>query len=257
MISRLLTVPSERNSAYWRDCHLPEPIADYVAEFAKGVRASQRRIMQRARRFREFWENRPEEDTNIKRHWSALTRAAVSPEKLQSLFLVMPDKAMRNQFPAVYTTRKVRSADAPVAVIRKEYAELAKHAQALRTFLVDNDFNGLRALLSDAQATGGDALKRASQLQASKGDLPGTLRCLEELFKLVDPAAKFPYGKPDAQDAPQQAYISAIAELNRYLSKPQHAALAYVAQINYPSNPVSSDAIRKVWERNADKNSRK
>ncbi|WP_176322717.1 hypothetical protein [Burkholderia vietnamiensis] len=207
------------------------------------------RLIERARRFRAFWEKNPDEDDQLKRQWLALKRAARSPDHLLTLFLVMPDKAERNPFPLVTGARKRGSLDLSVAEERQRYGELANQARDIRIFLFSGAHNNFRNLLSDATATGGEAYEEAVKFRASSGDLRTALFHLEKLLKLVDPAAKYPYGQPDGADAAVQAYVAVLASLNSHLSKPRHAALAYLAQINNPLTPVTSDALRKAWDR--------
>ncbi|MBR8303478.1 hypothetical protein KDW49_22475 [Burkholderia dolosa] len=213
--------------------------------------------MERARRFRSFWEQNPDEDDQLKRQWLALERAARSPDHLLTLFLVMPDKAERNPFPLLTGVRKQGSRDVSVAEERQRYGELATQARDIRAFLFSGAHRNFRNLLSDAAATGGKAHEEAIKFRASSSDLRLALFHLEKLLKLVDPAAKYPCGQPDGEDAAKQAYVSVVAALNSRLSKPRYAALAYIAQVNNPLTPVTSDALRKAWDRNADKNTTK
>ncbi|HEM7884002.1 hypothetical protein [Burkholderia cenocepacia] len=213
--------------------------------------------MERARRFRSFWEQTPDEDDQLKRQWLALERAARSPDHLLTLFLVMPDKAERNPFPLVTGVRKRGLHDISVAEERRRYSEVASQVHDIRTFLYSGAHRNFRNLLSDATATGGKAYEEAIKFRASSGDLRLALFHLEKLLELVDPAAKYPYGQPDGADAAIQAYVAVVAALNSHLSKPRHAALAYITRINNPRTPVTSDALRKAWDRSADKNAGK
>lgn len=248
---------SELDPAYWCECHFPAPIADYLATFASNLRRPEHRTMLRARRFRAFWVKHPDEDDALARHWKALKQAALSEDALINLFLVMPDAAMRNPFPAATGIRSNGPREMSVREERESYAVNAKHAEALRRFLFSDSCRRLRYLLSDAVATGGEALDHATKFQATNGQLRAALVHLERLLSLADPAAKYPYGQPDGPDAASQAYVAVVASLNRYLSKPKHAALAYVAQVNNPGASLTSAALGKAWSRSADKNSEK
>ncbi len=239
----------ESDPRYWAECHLPIAVADHVSELSHIGTTRSNRCMERARRFRSFWEKNPNEDDQLKRQWLALERAARSPDHLLTLFLVMPDKAERNPFPLLTGVRKQGPHELLVAEERRRYGELANQARDLRTFLFSGAHSNFRNLLSDATATGGEAHEEAIKFRASSGDLRMALLHLEKLLKLVDPAAKYPYGQPDGEDAAAQAYVAVVASLNAHLSKPRHAALAYIAQINNPLTPVTSDALRKAWDR--------
>lgn len=247
----------ESDPSYWAECHLPIVVANHVSELSRIGPTRSSRHMERARRFRTFWEKNPDEDDQLKRQWLALERAARSPDQLLALFLVMPDKAERNPFPLLTGVRKRGSRDLSVAEERQRYGELAIQARDIRTFLYSGAHNNFRNLLNDAAATGGEAHEEAVQFRAASGDLRMALLHLEKLLKFVDPAAKYPYGQPDGVDAAAQAYVAVVASLNSHLSKPRHAALAYIVQVNNPLMPVTSDALRKAWDRNADKNAEK
>ncbi|VWD12651.1 hypothetical protein BCO18442_03327 [Burkholderia contaminans] len=239
----------ESDSNYWAECHLPTVVADHVSELSRVGTARSGRLVERARRFRSFWEENPDEDDQLKRQWLSLERAARSPDRLLTLFLVMPDKAERNPFPLLTGARKRGSRDLSVAEERQSYSDLAIQARDIRTFLFSDAHKNFRNLLRDAAATGGEAHEEAVKFRASSSDLRMTLFHLERLLNLVDPAAKYPYGQPDGADAAIQAYVAVVASLNSHLSKPRHAALAYIAQINNPLTPVTSDALRKAWDR--------
>lgn len=213
--------------------------------------------MLRARRFRAFWAEHPGEDDALARHWKALKQAALSEDALINLFLLMPDAAMRNPFSALTGIRRNGSRETSVEEERASYAANAKHVEALRQFLFTDGCQGLRHLLSDAAVTGGEAMDRASKFQEVNGHLREALIHLEKLLRLADPAAKYPYGQPDSPDAASQAYVAIVASLNRYLSNPKHAALAYLAQVNNPGARLTSSAIGKAWSRSADKSAEK
>jgi len=247
----------ETDLSFWAECHLPTVVANHISELSRGGATRSSRFIERARRFRSFWEQNPDEDDQLKRQWLALERAARSPDHLLTLFLVMPDKAERNPFPLLTGIRKHGTRDLSVAEERQRYGELATQARDIRTFLFSGAHKNFRNLLSDAAATGGEAHEEAIKFRASSSDLRLALFHLEKLLQLVDPSAKYPYGQPDSADAAIQAYVAVMAALNSHLSKPRHAALAYIAQINNPLTPVTSDALRKAWDRSADKNARK
>ncbi|WP_175872679.1 hypothetical protein [Burkholderia sp. BCC0397] len=239
----------ESDPNYWAECHLPTVVASHVSELARVGTPRSGLLVERARRFRSFWEKNPDEDDQLKRQWLALERAAHSPDRLLTLFLVMPDNAERNPFPLLTGARKRGSRDLSVAEERQIYSDLAIQVRDIRTFLFSGAHKNFRNLLRDAVATGGDAHEEAVKFRASSSDLRMALFHLERLLDLIDPAAKYPYGQPDGADAAIQAYVAVVASLNSHLSKPRHAALAYIAQVNNPLTPVTSDALRKAWDR--------
>lgn len=159
----------ESESGYWAECHLPIVVADHISELSSVGTTRSSRFMERARRFRSFWEKNPDEDDQLKRQWLALERAARSPDQLLTLFLVMPDKAERNPFPLLTGVRKRGSRDLSVGEERQRCGELAIQARGIRTFLYSGAHNNFRNLLSDAAATGGEAHEEAVKFRASCG----------------------------------------------------------------------------------------
>ncbi|MDN7906234.1 hypothetical protein QZM18_19240 [Burkholderia diffusa] len=210
--------------------------------------------MERARRFRSFWEQNPDEDDQLKRQWLALERAARSPDHLLTLFLVMPDKAERTPYPLLTGVRKQGTRDLSAAEERQRYIELATQARDIRTFLFSGAHRNFRNLLSDAAATGGEAHEEAIKLRASSSELRVALFHLERLLNLADPAAKYLTGKPGAPDA---AYVAVLASLNSHLTAPKHAAIAYIARVNNPHNPVTRGALGAAWQDHANQNTLK
>ncbi|WP_175656504.1 hypothetical protein [Burkholderia ambifaria] len=232
-------------------------IANHLSELVRVGTTRSRRYIERARRFRSFWEQNPDEDDQLKRQWLSLERAARSPDHLLTLFLVMPDKAERNPFPLVTGFRKRGSLDVSVAEERQRYDQLATQARDIHTFLFKDAQRNFRNLLRDAAATGGGAHEEAVKFRASSSDLRMALFHLGKLLELADPAAKYLSRQPGSSTAARKTYVAVVASLNGYLSTPQDAALAYLVRVNNPSVPVTGDALRKVRERSADKNIKK
>ncbi|WP_186214372.1 hypothetical protein [Burkholderia gladioli] len=240
--------------SYWAECHFPAVVAAYLSECCRNTTPRALRLIERGRRFRSFWESHPKEDDQLRRQWKILEKSAISEDQLLALFLGMPDTALRNPFPLLTGLRKRGSLDLSVDDERKNYQKLAKQVHDIRTFLHSKGGENFRNLLSDARATGGEASREAAAFRASTGNLRATLFHLENVLKLVDPAAKYPSGQPDSPDAASHAYVAVVASLSSHLTEPKHAAIAYIAQINNPLTPVTRDALRKAWERNADTN---
>ncbi|MFP3503267.1 hypothetical protein [Burkholderia sp. SIMBA_062] len=244
-----ITESREIDPSYWAECHFPTVIAAHLAECCHNATPRSLRVIERGRRFRSFWEAHPEEDDQLRRRWRTLEKFSVSEEQLLALFLVLPDTAQRNPFPLLTGVRKHGTKDISVKYERKRYHELAGQVHEIRTFLFSGGANNFRNLLSDASATGGEAAKEAQAFQASNSTLRAALFHLEKLLTLADPAAKYPYGQPDSHDAATQAYVAVLASLNSRLTAPQHAAIAYIAQINNPLTEVTNTALGAAWKK--------
>lgn len=80
------------------------------------------------------------------------------------------------------------------------------------------------------------------------------LRVLAEALAAVDPFAKAPKQWAAVDRAAQTMYLQQVGELARFLRRPvKWEALARIANVNWPQGEVTSEALRKLVTRKADK----
>lgn len=238
-------IKKEKTIDHWLECGIPSVIADYIANWPDSPAGNAHPLIARARRFRTYWEQNPDTEKILFRNWRALGKNAVSDEKLLTLFLTLPDGLTSQPYENLFGKRKLKP---------KAEANLYKSMQDMVSEVikfVSPHGPHLMNFYRDAQATGGQALTALSEFRLVDSRLVAALMRLNETLALIDPAAKYKVGQPDADDADKQIYIFGLASKNRHLTKPQHAALAYLGAVNFPDFPVSAAAVRMAWARNA------
>lgn len=244
----------EKTSTYWTDCGIPQSLSNYLADLARNAIRKNHHALERARRFRLYWEKNPDDEKPGK-HWRELEATAVSADgsrddALIAMFLTWPDTAKRQPYAAIYGERKKGRLVLTVEHERKHYQGLSEAAKKLSDFLCPGqESNHFKNLLRDAQASGGDAQTAAIEFMAKMGNFRQSLLQLERALRLVDPAAKYPTGQPDGEGAEERSYTAALAVLNQYLERSKWTALADLAAINNPNISLKPTAIKQAWTR--------
>ncbi|WP_050470635.1 hypothetical protein [Herbaspirillum chlorophenolicum] len=242
------------NPDFWSASGLPVEIAEYIANFCRNAVIKQHPLIDRARRFRSYWEGNPDADT-VSKNWKKLKENVVNQEDaLVGVFLVWPDQPKRQPYDALYGGRKIGMLELTVDQERAAYKSLGDDAERLAKFLKGGQVPSFQHLLEDAGATGGDAAKKAAMFQNLTTNPVITLMLLADVLRSADPGAKYPSRQPDGSNAPMSSYVVQLAELNRKFIKDQSTAIANLANVNNPDAPVKADAIRKAWARLKDKN---
>ncbi|MFN4352482.1 MAG: hypothetical protein ACK4F6_16900 [Hylemonella sp.] len=222
----------------------------------QGMRATE---VRRFRRLMDFRDSSYENQSRLDRAWRTLRDSARSVDSLLSLFLVMPDAPSIQPFPAL--SHGPRALD-PAAEAQR-YAEIAAHADALRGYFSPSSRLTLERLLADQwrdNAPPGNTKKRSQKAgeYAEKarniwpdlrfGEVMRGLRWISYACKGADPHQWYLTQQPLAKDAEMQTYAKQVANLNCYLFRAQHSALATLANANAPNHPLDRDRVRKAWD---------
>ncbi len=232
-----------------------------ILQWAKGNHMSDV-YRNRLKRFTQYYEKHSAEAEKILRAWRAIEKNSRSEQELITLFMVMPDKPDSQPYSALYGRRKV-GPDAE----RNRYVKCLRHVRAIeqfcsphgkahqqfyRQFLVDA-CTDQRKVIDARTGEKKMAIDVAREFLEVEPHFLIGLRKLESLLEVLDPGAKYETRHPDSPNAALHTYIYLMASLNRYLERPQHAALALLAGINCPESRITADAIRKSWQRQTDK----
>lgn len=231
---------------------IPQVLAAYVAGFNPNGKG--RPLVERLGRFQRYAGLSVEHESEVHKAWRQLEQNAKDKDSLLNLFIVMPDQPDAQPFPMLYG-RRIKSPDEEAL----DYEQLRKSVEAVikgTTYRKRNRVTLLtpyEQLLNDCSAGTEEAQLAAIKFAEVATDLERGLHALKRLLAVIDPSAKYLTKQPKAQDAALQTYVILVAQLNRYLVKPRHAALATLASINCPAFPITRERVRKAYERNADK----
>jgi hypothetical protein len=200
----------------------------------------------------------------IDKAWRKIVKFAKSEDAILSVFLGLPDKATSQPFTGLSNGKRATSP----AAQREKYLEMAAHAKALIAYLASNKSGDpFKQLLADLDNELGweartpksldtdmaqimqEHVKDADAIwQANHGlNVRLTLKFLFHAFSGANSHKYYLTKQPESKEAAAQTYVHLLAELNCYLSKPQHAAIATIAIANVPELEISSDAIRQAW----------
>jgi len=231
-----------------KEAGLPESLAEYGDMLPKSVKTDWTEpLLRRLRRFFDYYINNPDDDT-MQRDWRTIERHSLSSGQLKTMFMLFPDKPDIQPFSILYGRRNAE----PVQE-KERYDEYLQHVIAIEELLSPHG-RLYERMLRDASAGPIEAIKASYELAEISCHLDDGLRKLRTLLKAIDPSAKYltsHWGESGALTT----YIALVADLNRYLNKPKHAALARLANINCPDYPIATEAVRKAWKRNTDKTS--
>lgn len=223
---------------------LPGPIEQWIKNLPKNDRCN--KYHDRYQRFIEFWKRDYASASKVEKDWKVIQAAAKSDDDLVSLFMCMSDRPEAQPFTALYGRRTVDPGEE-----RDRYgADLDSVRAVIKIIRPGKRFD---ELMMDASATD-EASSEAAKLRAHKlTEVMSALRSLERLLEKVDPAAKSLTSHWASESAPRKNYVILCASLNRYLAKPKHAALAFLANVNCPDVSISAQQIRDAWRHGAGK----
>lgn len=229
---------------------LPEPIEQFVAQL-KGSKATDIRVMhdpveERYQRFVQYWKRDYASMEEVEKNWRIIQSVAKSDSDLVSLFMLMPDRPEAQPFTAIYGRRTVD----PGEENRRYVKDLDSVRAAINIIRPGKRFD---ELMRDASATD-EALSEAAKLRAHNlTKVMSALRSLERLLEKVDSSAKSLTHHWASESAAMKNYAILCAGLNRYLAKPKHAALAFLANVNCPDVSINAQQIRDAWRHSAGK----
>lgn len=228
-------------------CGMPDVITSWVA--ALGVSEKGARFRERAARFAAYGRAKFDNAEKLKRAWGLIAKHGRSQDRSDdpaqlAVFLRLPDRAEYNPHALVWGGRYL---DPDVVVReRKRYAEALDALKVVQR-LLGPPYDDFRALLFDASAS--DLLNAVSNFRRDhERPMRLGLAAFREVLESIDPVRKVPAEHwTDEAKAAHRNYVLALADLNRHLAKPQHAAIATLARVNCPSVHVKVDDIRKAW----------
>lgn len=227
------------------------PVRAWVGGLNQSQNGKQSPPELRFNRLMDYREQSYKSETDLDRAFSNLSKNAINEDALISIFISLPDAPDAQPFTGLSHGRRVLDPSSE----HEKYLEMADHVDALLNFLKPTESRDpLRQLLSDLDPNGPHgpcavAANRLWQLGAG-AHLKLGLSWLSNALKGANPHKWYLTGQPRAIDAAKQTYLKLIADLNRHLHKPLHAALATMANANFPDGKVTRDQIRKAWNRN-------
>lgn len=228
------------------DAILPGPIERWVMKLPEGGAARMYRA--RYQRFIEYWSRDDASAKEVEKNWRIIQSAAKSDDDLVSLFLLMPDRPEAQPFTAIYGRRAVDPGEE-----RRRYDKDLDSVRAVIK-IISPSSKRFDELMRDGGATD-EAVSEASKLRSHNlAEVMSALRSLERLLEKVDPAAKIPTPHwANEESASKKNYVILCASLNRYLAKPKHAALAFLANVNCPDVSINDQQVRDAWRHGAGK----
>lgn len=220
------------------------------------------RYVERFERLMTYRDQSFESAAKLDKAMRALEKAALSlpvSESLLCIFMGLPDTADDQPFAGLSYGRRVIDPTTQ----RNAYLQLASHADKLLDFL--GEPGAVAMLLADQELESNEELHipkthdakiiKSSAAEASELYQNGAggrhvyieLKWLAAALRGANPHRWCLTKQPLAQDAARKTYVKLLADLNRYLSNGQHAALATLANANLPGQKVTPDEIRKAW----------
>ena len=197
--------------------------------------------VQRGRRLVEYARRGDAEERELSAAWSKLARAAHSNDDLVALFAAFPDGPDAEPYARVVGKRNVDAGEE-----RRRYRDKAKHARALRRLL---EPASLKRIAADAQATGSAAVELYQDIAGRRLELMPAIFDLAALLDSLDPSAKVPTKHHTSAAIGVTNYRNQLAQLNRFLTSNQHAAIVTIARANYPAYRIKRSALSKICGR--------
>lgn len=218
---------------------LPAAVVSWLDEFQRrGARHD------RAQRFIDYWMRDSAGVGELERAWSKIERAALSDDALVSLFSSIPDAPRAEPYPGILGRRNVDAGEE-----RRRNKASRKRIAELRPSL---SYEALQRYAADAAASGLEAVQAYRDLAKQVRELQTGLSALDRVLELIDPTAKVETAHYASPDLAQKVYRREVANLNRFLDTPQHAALSFIAAVNCPDHPVHRNTLSKIWSRSGD-----
>jgi hypothetical protein len=232
---------------------LPDQVVEWLQQFktpgANPILLAGAVHLQRAERFADFARRDVANAESLSGAWGAIAKQAESCRDLLRFFANLPDSAEAQPFAGMFGGHRVIDSDEQ----RRRYRGYVSHVNALLWLLgppgdpIKSTPDTYDYLCGDARATGQTASQAFKEFRESERGLRQGLAALRALLAVIDPAAKIPTRQPGAQDAARMSYIIQLAWLNSLLLRPQHAAIATLANANFPDGKVTREQIQKAW----------
>lgn len=203
-----------------------------------------------------------EQQKKIDKAWRALSKHSRDEDALLSVFLGLPDTVEVQPFTMLSFGKRL--SDDPQSA-RQRYLEMAKHADELLKFLGRTAFaDPMSQLLADQDDEDGWLTRLPKEKGAEKmhdhviearrmrqlgagHQVKRDLLWLSHALKGANPHKWYLTKKPRARDAGEQTCAALVADLTRYLCKPQHQALAVLGNANLPGAKLTDEKIRSAW----------
>ena len=202
-----------------------------------------------------------ENQQTLDKAWRAICKNALHSDAAIAVFLGLPDDLEVQQFTGMFGGKKVLDP----ASQRERYLDMAKHVEKLIEFFATTSANDpFEQLITDQDCsegwqerlpkTKGAELIHAHAEEARKYWQHGmghiikpSLGWLYHAFKGANSYKWYLTKQPQATDAGQQTCAALVANLTRYLAKPQHEALAVLGNANFPAADLTNEKIRSAW----------
>ena len=201
------------------------------------------------------------EECKLDKAWRTVCKYALHSDAAMSVFFGLPDNLTEQPFTGLSAGKKVLYP----APQREKYLEMAAHADKLIKFLATKPTHDpFRRLIADQDTEDGwksrlpkspDANRMHAHTVAAGAlwqygfghTIKCDLRWLSHALNGANPHKWYLTKQPQATDAGQQTYVALVADLTRYLTKPQHQALAVLGKANLPAAKLNKEKIRAAW----------
>ena len=193
--------------------------------------------------------------------WRAVCKYARHSDAAMSVFFGLPDKLELIPFDVFSGGERPPNP----TLQREQYLKMAEYADELLKFLAATSRRDpFRQLVGDQDNEAGwesrlpnssDAKNIRAHVEAADSawqfgighNIKRELLWLSNALKGANPHKWFLTKQPKAEDAEQQTCATLVADLTRYLTKPQHNALAVLGNANLPAAKLNNEKIRAAW----------
>ena len=202
-----------------------------------------------------------DQECKLDKAWRTVCKYALHSDAAMSVFFGLPDSLEVQPFAGLSGGDRLLDPTSQ----RENYLKMAANADKLIKFLATKPTHDpFRQLVADqdteagwksrlpnspdaqrihAHAAAADALWQRGFGHTIKCDL----RWLSHALKGANPHKWYLTNQLKASDREQQTCAALVADLTRYLTKPQHQALAVLGNANLPAAKLTSEKIRAAW----------
>ena len=212
-------------------------------------------------RLMAYREASDEQERKLDKAWRAVCKYARHSDAAMSIFLHLPDNLEVQPFGGLSGGERLLDPTSQ----RERYMKMAEHADQLIAFLAARSrCDPFYQLLADQDNEAGwesrlpnslDAKNIRAHVEAADSawqfgighTIKRELLWLSHALKGANPHKWYLTKQPQATDAGQQTCAALVADLTRYLTKPQHQALAVLSNANLPAAKLNNEKIRAAW----------
>ena len=202
-----------------------------------------------------------DQECKLDKAWRTVCKYALHSDAAMSVFFGLPDSLEVQPFAGLSGGDRLLDPTSQ----RENYLKMAANADKLIKFLATKPTHDpFRQLVADqdteagwksrlpnspdaqrihAHAAAADALWQRGFGHTIKCDL----RWLSHALKGANPHKWYLTNQLKASDREQQTCAALVADLTRYLTKPQHQALAVLGNANLPAAKLNNEKIRAAW----------